>query len=49
LINIRAVNIRKRLNGDTKGMSKDAPALWAAQRKYEEKPEVGVNEEKVWM
>ncbi len=34
------VRIRKRLTGDAKGRSKDAPALWQAQRKYEEKHEV---------
>jgi DNA helicase HerA-like ATPase len=42
------VRIRKRLTSDVKGRSKDAPALWAAQRKYEEKhraPEVRADEE----
>jgi DNA helicase HerA-like ATPase len=42
------VKIRKRLTSDTKGRSKDAPALWAAQKKYEEKhraPEVRADEE----
>jgi len=35
------VRIRKRLTSDVR--SKDAPALWAAQRKYEEKHQgVGV-------
>ena len=33
------VRIRKRLTSDVRGRSKDAPALWAAQRKYEEKHE----------
>ena len=33
------VRIRKRLTSDARGRSKDAPALWAAQRKYEEKHE----------
>ncbi len=31
------VRIRKRLTSDVRGRSKDAPAMWAAQRKYEEK------------
>ncbi len=31
------VRIRKRLTSDVRGRSKDAPALWAAQRNYEEK------------
>ncbi len=31
------VRIRKRLTSDARGRSKDAPVLWAAQRKYEEK------------
>ncbi len=31
------VKIRKRLTSDTGGRSKDAPALWATQKKYEEK------------
>ncbi|MCE8422606.1 MAG: ATP-binding protein [Candidatus Methanoperedens sp.] len=31
------VRIRKKLTGDLKGRSKDAPELWAAERKYEEK------------
>jgi DNA helicase HerA-like ATPase len=31
------VKIRKRLTSDVKGRSKDAPAIWQAQRKYEEK------------
>ena len=31
------VRIRKRLTSDVRGRSKDAPLLWAAQRKYEEK------------
>lgn len=42
------VKIRKRITSDTKGRSKDAPAIWAAQRKYEEKyraPEVRADEE----
>ncbi len=42
------VKIRKRLTSDTKGRSKDAPALWAAQRKYEEKhraPELKADKE----
>ncbi len=42
------VKIRKRLTSDVKGRSKDAPALWQAQRKYEEKheaPEVRADEE----
>jgi DNA helicase HerA-like ATPase len=42
------VSIRKRLTSDLKGRSKDAPALWAAERKYEEKhnaPEVKADEE----
>ncbi len=42
------VRIRKRLTSDVKGRSKDAPALWQAQRKYEEKheaPEVRADEE----
>ncbi len=42
------VKIRKRLTSDAKGRSKDAPALWQAQRKYEEKheaPEVRADEE----
>jgi DNA helicase HerA-like ATPase len=42
------VKIRKRLTSDTRGRSKDAPALWAAQKKYEEKhraPEVRADEE----
>ncbi len=42
------VKIRKRLTSDVKGRSKDAPTLWAAQRKYEEKhekPEVRADEE----
>ncbi len=42
------VKIRKRLTSDTKGRSKDAPAIWAAQRAYEEKhkaPEVRADEE----
>ncbi len=41
------VKIRKRLTSDVKGRSKDAPALWQAQRKYEEKheaPEVRADE-----
>jgi len=33
------VRIRKRLTSDLKGRSKDAPALWAAQKVYEEKHE----------
>ncbi|MDP3104888.1 MAG: hypothetical protein Q8M95_09825 [Candidatus Methanoperedens sp.] len=33
------VRIRKRLTSDVRGRSKDAPLLWAAQRKYEEKHE----------
>ena len=33
------VRIRKRLTSDVRGRSKDAPTLWAAQRKYEEKHE----------
>ncbi len=33
------VRIRKRLTSDAKGRSKDAPALWEAQRKYEQKHE----------
>ncbi len=33
------VRIRKRLTSDVRGRSKDAPAMWAAQRKYEEKHE----------
>ncbi|MCZ7393942.1 MAG: ATP-binding protein [Candidatus Methanoperedens sp.] len=42
------VKIRKRHTSDVKGKSKDAPALWQAQRKYEEKneaPEVRADEE----
>jgi DNA helicase HerA-like ATPase len=42
------VRIRKRLTSDLKGRSKDAPALWAAERKYEDKlkvPEVRADEE----
>ena len=40
------VRIRKRLTSDVKGRSKDAPALWAEHRKYEEKaPEVKADEE----
>lgn len=42
------VKIRKRLTSDAKGRSKDAPALWEAQREYEEKheaPEVRADEE----
>ncbi len=42
------VKIRKRLTSDVKGRSKDAPALWAAEREYEEKhkaPEVRADEE----
>ena len=42
------VKIRKRITSDTKGRSKDAPAIWAAERKYEEKhmaPEVRADEE----
>jgi DNA helicase HerA-like ATPase len=42
------VKIRKRLTSDTKGRSKDAPALWATQKKYEEKhraPDVRADEE----
>ncbi len=42
------VKIRKRLTSDVKGRSKDAPALWISQRKYEEKheaPEVRADEE----
>jgi DNA helicase HerA-like ATPase len=31
------VKIRRRLTSDVKGRSKDAPALWAAEREYEEK------------
>ncbi|KCZ71921.1 putative ATPase [Candidatus Methanoperedens nitroreducens] len=31
------VRIRKRLTSDIKGRSKDAPMIWQAQRKYEEK------------
>ncbi len=31
------VRITKRLTSDVRGRSKDAPALWAAQKKYEEK------------
>jgi len=31
------VRIRKRLTSDARGRSKDAPAMWAAQMKYEEK------------
>jgi hypothetical protein len=31
------VRIRKMLTSDVRGRSKDAPALWQAQRKYEEK------------
>ena len=34
------VRIRKRLTSDVRGRSKDAPALWAEQRKYEEKHQV---------
>ncbi len=33
------VRIRKRLTSDVKGRSKDAPAIWEAERKYEEKHE----------
>ncbi len=33
------VRIRKRLTSDAKGRSKDAPALWEAERRYEEKHE----------
>ncbi|MBU4221208.1 MAG: hypothetical protein KKD46_03535 [Euryarchaeota archaeon] len=33
------VRIRKRLTSDARGRSKDAPAMWAAQMKYEEKHE----------
>jgi hypothetical protein len=33
------VRIRKRLTSDVRERSKDAPVLWAAQRKYEEKHE----------
>ncbi|NJD77493.1 MAG: ATP-binding protein [Candidatus Methanoperedens sp.] len=33
------VRIRKRLTSDARGRSKDAPALWEAQREYEEKHE----------
>ncbi len=37
------VRIRKRLTSDVRGRSKDAPAMWAAQRRYEEKHQgVGV-------
>ncbi len=42
------VKIRSRLTSDVKGRSKDAPALWQAQRKYEEKypaPAVVADEE----
>ncbi len=42
------VRIRKRLTSDTRGRSKDAPALWQEQKKYEEKheaPEVKADEE----
>ncbi len=42
------VKIRKRLTSDVRGRSKDAPALWQAQREYEEKheaPEVRADEE----
>ncbi len=42
------VRIRKRLTSDARGRSKDAPALWEGQRKYEEKheaPEVRADEE----
>ncbi len=42
------VKIRKRLTSDAKGRSKDAPKMWMAQRKYEEKheaPEVRADEE----
>jgi len=35
------VRIRKRLTSDVRGRSKDAPALWAAQRRDEEM-DVGV-------
>ncbi len=31
------MRIRKRLTSDVRGRSKDAPAMWAAKRKYEEK------------
>ncbi len=34
------VRIRKRLTSDTKGRSKDAPSIWAASKKYEEKHHV---------
>ncbi|MDD5617392.1 MAG: hypothetical protein PHH85_14475 [Candidatus Methanoperedens sp.] len=33
------VRIRNRLTSDVRGRSKDAPAMWEAQRKYEEKHE----------
>ncbi len=42
------VRIRKRLTSDIKGRSKDAPMIWQAQRKYEEKhqaPEVRADKE----
>lgn len=42
------VKIRKRYTSDAKGRSKDAPAVWAAQKNYEEKhrpPEVKADEE----
>ncbi len=42
------VRIRKRLTSDLKGRSKDAPAIWAAEKRYEEKhraPEVRADEE----
>ncbi|MCX9010022.1 MAG: ATP-binding protein [Candidatus Methanoperedens sp.] len=42
------VRIRRRLTSDAKGRSKDAPALWKAQREYEEKhekPDVRADEE----
>ncbi len=42
------VRIRKRLTSDAKGRSKDAPALWEAQKEYEKKytaPEVRADEE----
>ncbi len=42
------VKIRTRLTSDVRGRSKDAPAIWAQQRDYEEKhraPEVRADEE----
>ena len=42
------VKIRHRITSDTKGRSKDAPAIWAAEKKYEEKhraPEVKADAE----